>query len=129
MWMLPGRRSKAWLIWFIVYGVVLTLLLWLNRYIVLGEDFEARHAFAFAAMALIIAIAANGLGWLGARHIWLYTTIGTVAGWLLMLFYSTRDMTGWEDLSSLLGFFVGVIGGVVIGIVVEGVVWLIKARR
>lgn len=126
---IPARRKASWLIVGIVYAVVLTLLLWINRLIVQNGELEAMYAFRFAMLAFVLSLAINGFGWLGARLIWLFSTIGVIVGLLMMFFYSSQDMTGWEDLSSLLGFFFGAAGGFALGLVVEAVYLIVKARR
>src|SRR5690349_12560343 len=120
MRILPAAKSRSWLLWMIVYGVVLSLLLWANRFVVLEEPFEGVFAFRFAVMAFVISFVANGFGWLGARWIWLLTTLGVAGGLILMFVNSSRDMSGWEDLSSLLGFFAGVVIGFIAGLAAEG---------
>lgn len=129
MTLLPARRSNRWLLWMLLYGILLTLLLWLNRFVALPEGFELQPAWRFLILAFGLSIIINGFGWLGARWIWLLTTIGTIAGLGLMFYYSLRDLSGWGDLASFLGFLEGVVIGFAIGLLAEGVHFVIKLRK
>ncbi|MCL6460016.1 MAG: hypothetical protein K6T85_18650 [Gorillibacterium sp.] len=116
---LPATRSKRWLVWMLVYGLLLSFFLLLNRFIVVGETLQIGIAFRFVLLAFVLSVVVNGLGWAGARYIWLLTTIGLAIGLGLMYYYSVKDMTGWQDLVSLLGFIEGVAIGFILGVVVE----------
>jgi hypothetical protein len=126
---LPAQRSKNWLLWMINYGILLTLALWLNRFVVLHESFSTQPALRFLILAFGLSIIVNGFGWLGARWVWLLTTIGILAGWGLMFYYASREMNGWGDLASFLGFAEGVAFGFGLGLLVEGVYFILKARK
>jgi hypothetical protein len=126
---LPAKRSKKWLLWMINYGVLLTLALWLNRFVVLNESFSIQPALSFLILAFGLSILVNGFGWLGARWVWLLTTIGIVAGWGLMFYYASRELSGWGDLASFLGFAEGVVIGFGLGLLVEMVFFISKARK
>ena len=125
----PVRRSKIWLIWFGLYGVVLSLSLWFNRFVVFGQEFDAVFAFRFVLLSFVLSLVVNGFGWLGARWIWLLTTIGILAGLVFMFVYVMRDMTGWEDLISFIAFGQAVLFGFMMGIVVEIVAVFWQRRR
>lgn len=129
MGILPHRRSKGWIILAWCYWIVITLLLWLNRFVVSGQEFSAKFAFRFALLAFFLAIVVNGLAWLGARWVWLITSIGIAVGFLLMFHYANRDMSGWDDLASMLGFMVGVVIGFGAGLIAEIINYVIGLRR
>ncbi|TNJ66215.1 hypothetical protein FE784_11105 [Paenibacillus hemerocallicola] len=129
MKMLPQRRSSGWLWWMLAYGTLLSLLLGLNRFIAAGKMFEANIALRFALLAFALSIAVNVFGWFGARWVWGFTTLGILAGVVLMFVYASRDMSGWEDLASFLAFAEGVVIGFALGLLAEGVQWLLKRRR
>ena len=121
---LPAARSPRWFRWMLVYGVILSGLLVLNRFIVVGETLQIGIVFRFILLGLVLSLVANGLGWLGARYVWLLTTLGVIFGLILMYYYSTRNMTGWEDLFSFLGFMEGAVIGFALGLVVELILFL-----
>jgi hypothetical protein len=121
---LPATRSSRWFRLMLVYAVVLSGLLVLNRFIVVGETLQIGIVFRFILLGFVLALVANGFGWLGARYVWLLTTLGIVFGLIVMYYYSTRNMTGWEDLFSFLGFMQGTIIGFALGVVVELILYL-----
>ncbi len=126
---LPVQRSRRWFLWMVYYGVLLTLLLWLNRFVVLDRHFSFQIALNFLVLSFALSIVVNGFGWLGARWIWWITTVGTVAGLMIMFYYVSKDMNGWEDLSSLLGFMESVVFGFGLGLLAEGVHWIFRLWR
>lgn len=63
MGILPHRRSKGWIILALCYGIVMTLLFWLNRFVIIGQEFSAPFAFRFTLLAFFLAIVVNGLAW------------------------------------------------------------------
>jgi hypothetical protein len=126
---IPARKSEKWLIWTFTYWLLLTVLLEINRFVVLGQTFDSAIALRFVMLAFILSLVVNGFGWLGARWVWLITTIALVLGLMLMFIYVTKDLTGWQDLISLLVFGEAVVIGFVAGLLVEAIVWIKNSRR
>jgi hypothetical protein len=126
---IPARKSGKWLIWTFAYWLLLTLLLEINRFVVLGQTFDVAIALRFVMLAFILSLVVNGFGWFGARWVWLITTIALVIGLMLMFIYVTKDLTGWQDLISLLAFGEAVVIGFVAGLMVEAIVWIMNSRR
>ncbi|MBC8081288.1 MAG: hypothetical protein H7X86_13160 [Gorillibacterium sp.] len=126
---LPATRSERWLLWMLIYGLLFSLLLLINRFVVIGQTFDIGFALRFVLLAFVVSGVVNGFGWLGAKYIWMITTLGLVIGLGLMYFYSARDLTGWEDLASILGLMEGLLIGFVVGVLVEGVYLIMKGRR
>ncbi|MNO14384.1 hypothetical protein D3C76_40270 [compost metagenome] len=129
MGFLPTAKSKRWYLWVSVYALVLWLLLILHRFVLLDKDFSPLLLFRYAALALGTSIVVNGFGWLGARLVWLITTAGILTGLGLMIAYTYRDMSGWEDLAGFLTFIMFALGGFAAGLLAEGIYWLIRHRR
>jgi hypothetical protein len=126
---IPARKSGKWLIWSFAYWLALTLLLEINRFVVLGQTFDAAIALRFVMLAFVLMLVINGFGWLGARWVWLITTTGLTIGLILMFVYVMKDQTGWEDLVSIIVFGEAVVFGFVAGLIVEGIAWLNNSRR
>lgn len=123
--LLPARRNARWLIWFLVYGLVVTAVFWINRFVVLDNVWEWKFALRFMLLSFVLSLIVNGSGWLGARWLWVITSVGILGGFILMYKYSS-DMTGFEDLASFLGFFMAVIFGLGLGLLVEGIMAIRK---
>lgn len=126
---LPDPRNSRWLLWLIGYAMILTLLLWLNRFIVLGQPFEGVIAFRFTLLALALSFVVNGFGWLDMRLLWLLTTLGIGLGIILMFMSLLNDATGFQDLASLLMFMVYTIVGFASGLLAEGIRFLLKLKQ
>lgn len=126
---LPAAKNPRWFRWMGLYALSLWLLLGLHRFVLLGHPFEAILLMRFALLAAAVSAVLHTLGWLGARMVWLMATAGIVVGLLLMFIYTFRDMSGWQDLAGFLAFSLFSLGGFALGLILEGVVRLIRWRR
>lgn len=125
---LPAPRSSHWFVWFAAYTLILSVLFWINRFILADQPFDGVIAFRFVLLALVIALIINGAGWLGGRVVWLVASLGIVAGQISQLYYSLRELEGFADLAGFLAFFLLAIFGLVAGILAE-VVWYFVNRN
>ncbi|CAM4377551.1 hypothetical protein L1N85_24935 [Paenibacillus alkaliterrae] len=125
---IPAARSGQWWMFAGVSSLLVSLLLWLIRFVALGQPFTGAHAFRFMMLAVILSFLFSFTGWLGARRLWLFSNIGLFIGLILMALYS-RDVTGWEDLISFLVFLQAVAAGFVAGLIVEGVTLLMRLAK
>jgi len=125
---LPQKRDFRWLYWGIAYLIVVWGCLVLNRYIVLGSSLEIFMMLRLMLLAGIIAGIVNLAGYLGARWIWLGSTLGIACGLMLMMINASNN-TGWEDLVSFLSFLMLSACGIGAGIIVECLVALVKLTR
>ncbi|MFF2017531.1 hypothetical protein [Paenibacillus sp. NPDC058177] len=126
MSILPSAKEARWFRWMGIYSLLLWLLLCLNRFVLLGRPFEVTLLLRFALFALTISAVLHTFGWLGARLVWMMATVGIAAGFLVMFTYSSREMSGWQDLTGFFAFSVLSLGGFVFGLIVEGIVRLAK---
>jgi hypothetical protein len=126
---LPAPKSSRWLLWFACYGLLLTLLLWANRFIAWKEPFESLIALRFMLLSFGLAAVVNAFGWLGARWVWLLASAGLAAGIAVMLVYAYRDMDGWGDLIGFLSFLLITGAGFVLGLLAEGIRIVMLKRR
>lgn len=126
---LPTAKSTSWLYWMAAYGFVLWLLLIMHRIFLLDQDFDTLIALRFAILAFVVSGIVHLLGWLGARVIWWFTTLGIIIGLALLYSSAYKDMSGWEDLAGFLSFAMMLLGGFAIGLVVEGILLLNRQLR
>ncbi|KWX87714.1 hypothetical protein AMQ83_11360 [Paenibacillus riograndensis] len=129
MGFLPTAKSKRWSLWIPVYALVLWLLLLLDRFVLLDQDFSHLLLDRYASLELGEFIVVNGFGWLGARLGLMITTAGILAGLGLMMAYTYRELSGWVDLAGFLMFVMFALGGFAAGLLAEGILWLIRHRR
>lgn len=125
---LPLRGSIRWLGWGGVYLAVLWPLLVLNRYVVLGLSLRVEIVLRSLLLALLLTAVTILCGWLGARWLFLFTSIGIAAG-LFVMFYQSGDASGWQDLISFLSFLFVAAIGFGVGVVAEIVIALRKQFR
>lgn len=125
---LPGRWHKHWIYFGLLYVMVLGPLLLLSRYLVLGDAMDAEIALRILALSIILAVLINLSGWLGARWLWLFTSLGTMVG-IVYMFINTDDLGGWQDLISFISFIFMIAIGFVAGIVVEAIAALLNMRK
>ncbi|TMV52140.1 hypothetical protein FE783_04135 [Paenibacillus mesophilus] len=127
---LPPKRSSSWMLrWMPAYGLVLAVLLWLNRFVALGQTVDVGVALRFVLLSFILSVVVNGFGWLGARWVWTITSLGIVFGLVVMFVYVSRDMAGWEDLASFLAFAESIVIGFALGLAAEGCYRLLNRRK
>lgn len=126
---LPTAKSNTWFRWMAVYGLLFWAVLLIYRFAVLAEPFDLMIALRFGLLALVVSVLINLLGWLGGKLVWCLATAGLITGLILMFSYTYRDMSGWEDLAGFLTFVMFTLGGFAVGLVAEGVYFLVKRRR
>ncbi|WP_040949897.1 hypothetical protein [Gorillibacterium massiliense] len=126
MRMIPAARSRAWLLWLLVYGLLLSVMLGICRFVGWSQHFDVVYAFRLSLLAFAMTAVIHFFGWLGAKWVWISSTLGIVIGLVLMFIYASRDMDGWEELASFLVFLEGAVLGFVTGLIVEGLhlIWL-----
>jgi len=125
---LPFPRSSRWWILAGASGAIVTMLFWFIRFSVMGQSFSLTYALRFLLLGAGLCLALGLLGWLGLRRLWLCATMGIALG-LLMMGMASGGNSGWEDLISLMNFFVATGFGIAVGVVLELVVWMFGIRR
>lgn len=125
---IPAERSSQWWLLAGISSLLISILLWIIRFMVLGQPFTGVHAFRFMMLAIVLSFLFSFTGWLGARSLWLFSNLGIAFGLILMAIYS-RDLTGWEDLVSFLIFLEAVAAGFIVGLIVEGVFLILRLTK
>lgn len=127
--MIPKKHSQAWGRVLAVYYAIAFIILYFSQNI-LQKELTTKSIISFAVLALIsVAVACLG-GFLGARRYFLFSTIGVLLGLVYMLYIALFNVSpGWGDLTSIAGYLVFVVGGVVVGIVVETIFFFVKTKK
>lgn len=128
MRLIPAERSANWWLLAGASSLLFSVLLWIIRFLVLGQPFTGMQAFRFMVLAIVLSFLFSFMGWLGAKKLWLLSNLGTVIGFLLMAIYS-QDVTGWEDLASFVIFLEAVAVSFILGLVVEGVFLVMRLTK
>jgi hypothetical protein len=125
---IPAERSSGWWLLAGASSLLVSILLWIIRFLVLGQPYTGMHAFRFMVLAILLSFLFSFAGWLGAKWLWLLANLGMALGLILMAAYS-QDMTGWEDLVSFLVFLEAVAAGFILGLIIEGVFLIQRMTR
>ncbi len=125
---IPVARSAKWWMCAGISSLAATVALWIVRFVLLDKPFVGVYAFRFMLLAVLLSFLFAFLGWLGARRLWLCSTAGLATGLVMMALYS-KDMTGWEDLASLMSFMLATASGLALGILVEIIVLVTRMAR
>jgi len=123
---LPAAKSKRWYLWMTVYAILLWLFFSLHRFVMLAHEMDITLLLRFALVSVVVSGIINSLGWLGARLLWILSTLGLIIGAGIMLSYTYREMSGWEDLAGFLAFSMFSCGGFALGLLAEGIRLLYK---
>lgn len=118
---LPLPRSRRWLVWFGWYVILMTVVMWLARFAVWKNDFDAGLALRLLLFSFLAAAVVNGMGWLGARWFWLWSTIGIAIGLASMIRSAYLDIDAWGDLIGFLYFLLCSAAGIVLGLLAEAI--------
>lgn len=126
-WM-PEVRNHRWWTIAAISTIIVAAGFWSIRFAVLGDQFTITHASRFLLLSALLSFLLGLCGWLGLRRIWLSGTAGIAIG-LLMMAMSSGSKSGWEDLISLINFFMMTGIGLAFGIVLELLAWIFGKRR
>jgi len=124
-WM-PEPRSSRWWGMAGASSAIVTILLWLIRFVIADQSFAFNYAFRYMLLAVILSLMLGLMGWLGLRRLWLCGSAGIALG-LLMMALSSGGNSGWEDLISLLNFFMMTGLGVAAGALLDLLAWVYGA--
>ncbi|NIK78266.1 phosphoglycerol transferase MdoB-like AlkP superfamily enzyme [Paenibacillus castaneae] len=126
---IPAARSSAWWLLAGASSILISVLMWIIRFVLLHQPFTGMHAFRFMILAVVLSFLFGFAGWIGAQRLWLLSNAGIVIGLILMAFYS-RDLTGWQDLVSFFVFLEAVALSFIVGSIVEGafLIWRLARR-
>lgn len=124
--MIPSKKSNQWIGVFIFYTLIIFISLLTTRFI-LGSEIFGKYILSLLLISLVSALIPCIGGFLGRRIFFIVYTFCTLAG-VLYMFYVVLGNTapGWDDLTSIVGllFMAGV--GAILGLVVEGAIYIVK---
>ncbi len=125
---IPAARSKQWIVIAGGSSLLVSLMLVFIRFLLFAQPFSSLILFRFILLAVGLSACFSLVGWLGARFIWLCSNIGLILGLAAMALYA-QERTGWEDLISFLNFLLLLFGGIVLGILVEVIYFVVRRLR
>ena len=113
-----NKPSAKWLL-VILALFLLNFCLLLGSRFILGSQLVSANYIAFAGLSAVIALI-GGLGALGLMVF--FSSFVLFNGFALVYLYwitFTQKTSGWADLTSLAGYFMMLLAGVAVGIVLE----------
>ncbi|MFD2114699.1 hypothetical protein ACFSTH_02870 [Paenibacillus yanchengensis] len=112
-------RSRNWLLYLPITTAVITIMIYLVRFVMAGATFDVVIALRMLLFSFIVASIYSLLGYFGLRYILLLSKLGLLLGLVMMSILSQGNATGWEDLAGFIAFLFLFGAGFVVGIVVE----------
>lgn len=126
---MPPHYSRSWL-WILgVYFIVIFGVLVWSR-LLLHTGLTMKSTAAFGMIALLTALIASLGGFIGARIFFLITALSSLMGSLYMMYIVIFNVSpGWGDLASIASYLVFTAIGMVLGLAVEALRWMIMINR
>jgi hypothetical protein len=129
MMKLPEKYSKKWLyITILLFFLTFISLYFLGK--ILNINIGAENISGFALLSFYLAIIISIGGYLGATVYFCTAVIFHILGIIYMIYVSiNRTAEGWSDLVSILSFLLTVGIGIFLGLVLQGIRFLISKRK
>ncbi len=109
--------------------VISMFLLILGVKYVLGQDLVIMNFVAFAAFSVAVGVIAGALLMYKLHKAFYIFTVGLVIGFIELFRSFIIGNDGWGDLVGILSLFIFTSFGLVIGLIVEGILYLIKKQK
>ena len=126
---LPSKHSKKWL--YIIAALFLLNFASLIAFVsILNSNVTAQNVIGFSVLSLILAFFIGGGGFLGAKAYFYTAVIFDIIGIIYMLYVSIgKTAEGWSDLVSFISYLFIVGFGILLGLVIQGVMFLVKLKK
>lgn len=126
--MFPVKKSKNWIIIFLVYAVIIALSLIITRIILASENIGGSIP-TMLLLALCTSILPSIAGYFGKYLFFYIYSLSILLGIIYAFYVAIGDVApGWGNLTSIIGFLFIVIIGLVIGLIAETISLLIRPR-
>ncbi|TQR20745.1 hypothetical protein [Psychrobacillus vulpis] len=110
--------------------IILSLfLLILGVKYVLGHDLVIRNFIAFAVISVLVGTISGALLFYKLKIAYILFTTGLVIGFIELFRSFIVGKDGWGDLVGILSLFIFTAFGLVIGLIVEGILFFIKKNK
>ncbi|MFA9397466.1 MAG: hypothetical protein ACERKV_04270 [Clostridiaceae bacterium] len=99
---LPERFNKKWLIIYLITFILLYIIFLISGNGVFNKESGKNFYLSMFYLAIIPSTMIFIFGFLGAKIIYIFSTVGIFLGTLFIIF-SSKQATGWEDLAAVAG--------------------------
>jgi len=126
---LPEKYSKKWLfITITLFLLTFISLIFVGK--ILNINIAAENISGFALLSIFIAVIISIGGYLGATAYFFTALIFHILGIIYMMYVSiNRTAEGWSDLVSIISFLFTVGTGIFLGLIIQGIWFLISKRK
>lgn len=126
--MFPVKKSKNWIIIFIIYTVIIAAALIITRIIIASEDLSGSIP-GMLILAVCSSILPSIAGYFG-KYIFFYIySLSVLLGILYAFYVAIGDVApGWGTLTSIIGYLFIVVIGLVVALIAETIYQLVKLR-
>ncbi|WP_391209143.1 hypothetical protein [Psychrobacillus sp. L4] len=108
--------------------ISLFLLIFGVKY-VLGQDLVIRNFIAFAIISVLVGTLAGALLFYKLKIAYYIFTTGLLIGFIELFRSFISGKEGWGDLVGILSLFIFTSFGLVIGLIIEGILFLVKKNK
>ncbi|MEK4485521.1 hypothetical protein MHH81_07925 [Psychrobacillus sp. FSL H8-0484] len=110
--------------------IILSLfLLILGVKYVLGQDLVAQNFIAFAVISVLVGTITGALLFYKLKIAYYIFTAGLLIGFIELFRSFISDMDGWGDLVGILSLFIFTAFGLVIGLIIEAILYFIRKNK
>jgi len=110
--------------------IILSLfLLILGVKYVLGQDLVAQNFIAFAVISVLVGTITGALLFYKLKIAYYIFTAGLLIGFIELFRSFISGMDGWGDLVGILSLFIFTAFGLVIGLIIEGILYFIRKNK
>lgn len=126
---LPSKHSRKWL--YIIATLFLLNFIALMAFVfILYSNITAQNVIGFSILSFVLAIIIAGGGFLGAKAYVFTAVIFDIIAIIYMMYASIGKISeGWSDLVSFISYLFIVGAGVLLGLVIQGVLFLVGLRK
>jgi len=121
----PAKFSRRWgRVWAVYFVIIFAFLLFSQ--LILQADFSGSSLWSLILMAAFTSFITCLGGFLGGRFYFLICSLGIFLGIIYLIYTAIANPSpGWGDLTSIVGFLLWLVIGLVIGVFTE-LVFFIK---
>lgn len=110
--------------------IILSLfLLILGVKYVLGQDLVVQNFIAFAVISVLVGTITGALLFYKLKIAYYIFTVGLLIGFIELFRSFISGMDGWGDLVGILSLFIFTAFGLVIGLIIEAILYLIRKNK
>lgn len=126
--MIPVKKSKSWLIVFIIYTIIIFAALIATR-ILITSDYLVDSIPGLLLLSLCSALLPSIAGYFGKHIFFIIYSLAAIIGIIYAFYVAIGDIApGWGTLTSIIGYLFILFFGIVVAFIGETIYSLMKFR-